>query len=202
MGRLIGEKGIFEALSAFARVSASRNCRLVIAGDGPATGELDARIGGLGLEQKVTLTGFLEGDALQSAYDAADLFLLPSYREGFPTAISEAMAAGLPVVTTRTRGMADRLVAEENALFVAPGDALGLAAGARTDPRRPRHAGPDVDGESGQGGRVCPDAVAKQVSRDARRAGRAQRHMVRAGRERADADRRPAGTGFSSPRLP
>lgn len=162
VGRLIGEKGIFEALSAFARVSASRNCRLVIAGDGPATGELDARIGGLGLEQKVTLTGFLEGDALQSAYDAADLFLLPSYREGFPTAISEAMAAGLPVVTTRTRGMADRLVAEENALFVAPGDALGLAAALERILDDPDMRARMSTANLAKVAEFAPDAVAKQ----------------------------------------
>ena len=196
------EKGIFEALSAFARVSASRNCRLVIAGDGPATGELDARIGGLGLEQKVTLTGFLEGDALQSAYDAADLFLLPSYREGFPTAISEAMAAGLPVVTTRTRGMADRLVAEENALFVAPGDALGLAAALERILDDPDMRARMSTANLAKVAEFAPDAVAKQYLATLDGLVGRSDTWSRAGRERADADRRPTGTGLTRPRSP
>lgn len=128
VGRLIDDKGIFELLAAFAQVIQRHDCRLVIVGDGPASGALLARVGELGLDGKVTLTGFLAGDPLLDAYRDADLFVFPSYREGFPTAVTEAMAAGLPIVTTRTRGMADHLKEEENALLVSPRDAEGLAA--------------------------------------------------------------------------
>jgi glycosyltransferase involved in cell wall biosynthesis len=128
VGRLIEEKGIFETLSAFAMLTQHRAARLVIAGDGPSAAEVARRVEHLGIQEKVTLTGFLSGKSLQDAYRAADVFVFPSYREGFPTAITEALAAGLPVVTTRTRGMADHLVEGKNALFVSPRDSSGLAA--------------------------------------------------------------------------
>ncbi len=128
VGRLIKEKGIFETLSAFAALSRHTDSRMVIVGDGPQAGAIAQRVAELGLSEKVRLEGFLEGEPLRQAYRAADVFVFPSYREGFPTAITEAMASGLPVVTTRTRGMADRLVEAENALFVEPGDPVGLTA--------------------------------------------------------------------------
>lgn len=126
VGRLIKEKGIFELLSAFAKITEKHECRLIIAGDGPNGPEVARRVNELGLQGRVTLAGFLAGKPLIDTYRAADLFVFPSYREGFPTAITEALAAGLPVVTTRTRGMADHLVEERNALFVSPRDTEGL----------------------------------------------------------------------------
>jgi glycosyltransferase involved in cell wall biosynthesis len=120
VGRLIREKGIYETLTAFAEVSRQRDCHLVIVGNGPEEDEVGRRVAMLGLKEKVTLAGFLEGKSLHDAYRAADVFVFPSYREGFPTAITEAMSAALPVVTTQTRGMADHLVGDTNALFVPP----------------------------------------------------------------------------------
>src|SRR5581483_8323090 len=128
VGRLIREKGIVETVDAFAALSRQHDCRLVIVGDGPMVQEVEQRIAQQGLEDRVTLAGFLEGPPLHAAYRAADVFVFPSYREGFPTAVTEAMAAGLPVVTTQLRGMADHLVPETNALFVEPGDTAGLTA--------------------------------------------------------------------------
>jgi glycosyltransferase involved in cell wall biosynthesis/SAM-dependent methyltransferase len=126
VGRLLAEKGIFDLLSAFARISRALDCRLVIAGDGPCAGEVAERVAELGLESTVTVAGYLTGEPLSDAYRAADVFVFPSYWEGFPTVIAEALAAGLPIVTTPIRGMAEHLGAEENALFVAPGDVDGL----------------------------------------------------------------------------
>ncbi|HEY3727761.1 MAG TPA: glycosyltransferase family 4 protein [Solirubrobacteraceae bacterium] len=126
VARLIKEKGIFETLAAFASVAEQRECTLVIVGDGPDAAEVASRVNELGLDGKVTLTGFLSGQPLLDAYRAADAFVFPSYREGFPTAITEALYAGLPIVTTRTRGMADHLAEGQNALFVAPRDSGAL----------------------------------------------------------------------------
>jgi glycosyltransferase involved in cell wall biosynthesis len=126
VGRMIKEKGIFETLTAFASLSERHDCRMVMVGDGPQVDAVAQVADDLGLRDRLTLEGVLEGARLHQAYLAADLFVFPSYREGFPTAVTEAMAVGLPVVTTRTRGMADHLVDERNALLVSPGDAQGL----------------------------------------------------------------------------
>lgn len=119
--RLMAEKGVLDTVEAFALVRGRRPCRLLVAGDGPAQAELISRAEALGVADDVTLAGHMSGADLLGAYREADVFLLPTYwPEGFPTAITEAMSAGLPVVTTRLRGMADHLKEEENALFVPP----------------------------------------------------------------------------------
>lgn len=128
VGRVIKEKGIFELLEALAGILDRRDCRLLVAGDGPDAKQFSERVSQLALDQKVMLHGFLEGERLRDVYRSADVFVLPSYREGFPTAITEALSVGLPIVTTKTRGMADHLSDGENALLVAPRDPNGLAA--------------------------------------------------------------------------
>jgi glycosyltransferase involved in cell wall biosynthesis len=132
VGRLIAEKGVLDTVDAFAIVRAERPCSLLIAGSGPAQSAVAERIAALGLESDVTLLGQVSGDELLTAYRDADIFVLPTYwAEGFPTAITEAMSHGLPVVTTPLRGMADHLRDGENALFVRPRAPDELAAAIR-----------------------------------------------------------------------
>lgn len=120
VGRLIEQKGAIDALEGFAIVRARRPCRLVMAGSGALRDALRSRADALGIRDDLVLRGQVDANALRSLYSEADMFLLPTYFEGFPTAMTEAMDAGLPVITTCLRGMADQLVAERNALFVAP----------------------------------------------------------------------------------
>lgn len=128
VGRLIREKGLFELLDAFATLRSRRVCHLTIAGEGPESGALLRRAASLGIEQDVTFTGHLLESDVHGLYRAADVLVLPSYSEGLPTVLLEAMSEGLPIVTTRIRGAADHLVEGENALFVPPRDADALAA--------------------------------------------------------------------------
>ncbi len=75
---------------------------------------------------------------------AADILAVPSYSEGFPVAIVEAMAAGLPMICTRAGAIADVLTQDENAVFVEPGDREGLARALESlmnDPARRRAMG-------------------------------------------------------------
>lgn len=128
VGRLVAAKGIFDLVEALPRVLAHTPCHLLIAGSGEETEQVRATVARLGLAPYVTLAGYLQGEALRSAYRLADIFVLPTYHaEGFPTVLAEAMDAGLPIVTTRLRGAADYLREGENALFVAPRDPSGLA---------------------------------------------------------------------------
>lgn len=93
----------------------------------PATAEgLAALIGSLGLERRVRFAGELQDGALDDAYAASDLFVLPSYHEGYGMAFAEALARGLPVVATRAGAIPDTVPAECG-LLVAPGDEVALA---------------------------------------------------------------------------
>jgi glycosyltransferase involved in cell wall biosynthesis len=128
VSRLMRSKGVFELVSALPLIQQTTPCRLVLAGDGPERTHLAELISDLGLEGSVELRGYVEGPELTGLYREADVFALPTtHNEGFPTVLLEAMAAGLPIVTTRSRGQADHLVEGEHALFVPPRDHRALA---------------------------------------------------------------------------
>jgi glycosyltransferase involved in cell wall biosynthesis len=128
VGRLIEEKGIFDLIEALPHVLEQTECDLVIVGEGEEKAKLMERIRRLGIEDHVTLAGYLSGSELESTYHESTMLVLPSWSEGFPTVLAEAMDAGLPIVTTRIRGAADHLAAGEHALFVEPRDVKGLAS--------------------------------------------------------------------------
>lgn len=129
VARLIPDKGGADLVRALPHVQAEAPCRLRLVGAGPEENRLRALAVELGVETSVELPGYLEKGDLANAYNRAAVFALPtSHKEGFPLSILEAMAAGLPVVTTRSRGPADHLIEGRNALFVPAGDQSGLAA--------------------------------------------------------------------------
>jgi glycosyltransferase involved in cell wall biosynthesis len=128
VGRVIEQKGIFELIEAARLLARKHSFRLLIVGDGAAASECRGRVRELGLTEVVTCTGYLEGQQLVQAYRDADIFVLPSWwPEGFPTVLTEAMDAGLPIVTTDIRGAPDHLAEGVNALFVPPKDIGALA---------------------------------------------------------------------------
>jgi glycosyltransferase involved in cell wall biosynthesis len=119
VGRLIAAKGIYDLLDAMPVVLRRASVQLLVVGDGPERAALEGRARSLGIDSQVVFTGYLQGAELALAYQRADIFALPSFfAEGFPSSILEAMSAGLPVITTQIRGMADHLVEGVNALFV------------------------------------------------------------------------------------
>jgi glycosyltransferase involved in cell wall biosynthesis len=129
VGRLIEEKGVFDLVEAFSQILEQTQCDLVLVGAGEHEDRLRNRIRNLGLEDHVTMRGYLSGPALMDSYQASTIFVLPSYwAEGFPTVLAEAMDAALPIITTPIRGAADHLLTGENALFVEPRDRNGLAS--------------------------------------------------------------------------
>lgn len=97
----------------------------------PATAEkLTALIASLGLDRRVRFAGELQDGALDDAYAASDLFVLPSHHEGYGMAFAEALARGLPVVATRAGAIPDTVPAECG-LLVPPGDEVALAEALR-----------------------------------------------------------------------
>lgn len=81
----------------------------------------------LGLEERITLVGELAGDALSNVYADADLFVLPSLHEGYGMVLVEALARGLPIIST-TAGAIPDVVPSDAGILVAPGDSGALAA--------------------------------------------------------------------------
>jgi glycosyltransferase involved in cell wall biosynthesis len=127
--RLLREKGILDTIEAFAMLRDRVPAHLLVAGEGSAAADAEHLVRERGLDRHVTFVGRLPPDRLQAAYRRADVFVLPTYAtEGFPTAVTEAMSAGLPVVTSKVRGNADHLVDGTNALFVPPREPRAIAA--------------------------------------------------------------------------
>jgi len=99
MGRLTGQKGLDLLIEAFARIADRHpNWTLRIAGDGEERGNLACLAESLGLTQRVDFCGWV--DEPVAFLQEADLFVLSSRYEGFPNALLEAMACGLPVIST------------------------------------------------------------------------------------------------------
>lgn len=108
-----------------------RNWRLTCAGSvrrDPATVErLRKGVRAAGLEDRVLLVGELDETKLAACYDDADVFVLPTFYEGYGMAVAEALARALPVISTATGAIPD-LVADGAGLLVRPGDSEALAA--------------------------------------------------------------------------
>jgi glycosyltransferase involved in cell wall biosynthesis len=131
VGNLLKTKGIHELFEAFASLAKERaDVDLVVIGDGPETPWLSRQIRAAGLEGRVQLKGRIAHDALNPWFNAADLLCLPSYGEGLPNVVLEAMTCGIPVVATRVGGIPE-IVTEETGELVAPCSSDALAGGIR-----------------------------------------------------------------------
>jgi glycosyltransferase involved in cell wall biosynthesis len=121
-------KGHGDLIAALAAVP-SRNWRLTCAGSltrhAPTVARVRATIQESGLDDRVVLAGELDADALEACYDRSDLFVLATLRETYGMAVAEALAHGLPVVSTET-GAIPELVGSEAGLLVPPGNVAAL----------------------------------------------------------------------------
>lgn len=130
LSRLDAKKGLDLLLSAFAEVKPRHpRAMLVIAGDGEPLfkRQLHAQMTALGLDHDVVWPGFLSGAQKLSALAAARLFVLPSHSENFGIVLVEAMAAGLPCLTTDGVALAED-IRECDAGIIVPAETKPLAA--------------------------------------------------------------------------
>lgn len=128
VGRLAPQKAFDLLIEAFARVHARHpDWILRIVGEGEARPALEALAGRLGVADRVQLPGVIE--AIQKEYQSAGVFVLSSRYEGFPNAMAEAMAAGLPVVAFDCPGsVAEMMQPGRDGLLLPAGDTDALAA--------------------------------------------------------------------------
>jgi glycosyltransferase involved in cell wall biosynthesis len=130
LGRIGQRKGSFDLLQAFAALPANlrKRARLVFAGDGDV-GKL--RMQAREWSDSVEVHSWVSGDRLSALLAASDVFVLPSYQEGVPMALLEAMAFGLPVITTRVGGIPDVVTDRCEGYLVSPGDTGALQSAMR-----------------------------------------------------------------------
>lgn len=99
LGRFVEEKGFDLLIRAFSRVK-YKDYRLVIAGDSDHETAYSRRLKALARDNDVVLTGFVKGEKLRQLFSHARLFVLPSYHEGLPISLLEAMSYRLPVIVS------------------------------------------------------------------------------------------------------
>ena len=128
LGRLHENKGIFDLVHAIPRVlERVPAAKFTLAGDGDLHGVArQAEL--LGVRHALNLPGWVDGAAKDALLASADLLVLPSHYEAFSLSILEAMAAGVPVVSTAVGGVPDVLENGACGVLVAPHDVKALAA--------------------------------------------------------------------------
>jgi glycosyltransferase involved in cell wall biosynthesis len=127
LGKMCRDKGNYDLLGALMLLLPQYpGLRLVCAGDGEAAGVM-ARAAELGIAHAVETPGWVAGEAKARLFTAADVFVLPSYFEGMPMSILEAMAYGVPVVATPVGGIPETITDGEEGLLISPGDIPALA---------------------------------------------------------------------------
>ncbi len=126
VGRLVEQKSPEVLLTAFQILSVqmSRNARLVIVGEGPLRHRMEVLAGELGISERVTWVGGLDGSLAMKTFD---IFAITSRYEGFPYVVLEAMSAALPVVATRVGGTSEAILDGENGFLTPIGDAQAMA---------------------------------------------------------------------------
>jgi teichuronic acid biosynthesis glycosyltransferase TuaC len=129
VGRFLATKGLRELLQAFENLAAKdTSVRLVLIGDGVMREELQARVAASNSRAGILMPGPMQPDAIAEWVGAADLLCLPSYSEGYPNAVLEALASGRPVVASDVGGIPE-MVNGHNGRLVPARDVTALQLG-------------------------------------------------------------------------
>jgi len=121
-----GHAGLVRALAASRDREWTLTCVGTTSRQPAVVDELRRLVAGEGLADRITLAGEVDGSVLDEYFARADLFVLDTQRETYGMAVAEALAHGLPVISTRT-GEITRLVGDDAGLLAAPGDEPGFA---------------------------------------------------------------------------
>lgn len=129
VGRLENSKGVKYLIETIPQLAEEiDDIKIIMVGDGRLRRELGGLAHDLGVEDNILFTGYLIGEELNTMYDVADVFVLPSLYEVFPLALLEAMAHGKPAVVTDIAGTRELVRDGHNGLLVEPGSSRKLAS--------------------------------------------------------------------------
>jgi colanic acid/amylovoran biosynthesis glycosyltransferase len=128
IGRLSAAKGVPILLQAIAAVAEQHpDLQLRIVGDGPDRRILEIQASQLGISDHLSFVGYQSQDAVCCYLQACDIFVLPSFAEGLPVVLMEAMATGIPVIATSIAAISELVEDGINGYLVPPGAVESLA---------------------------------------------------------------------------
>ncbi|MFQ5444607.1 MAG: glycosyltransferase family 4 protein [Nitrospinales bacterium] len=126
MGRLGQRKGAFDLLEAFGKaIKTVPDLQLILGGDGEVE-QIREMVSQKGLKNQVIVPGWISGEEKISTFKSCDIFVLPSFNEGLPGSILEAMAVGVPVISTPVGGIPEAVIENRNGFLINPGDVDSL----------------------------------------------------------------------------
>lgn len=139
VGRLSEQKGHLLLIEAAGQlVAEGLQFKLVLVGDGPLKPEIKARIGQLGIQEQVEITGWASNSEVQQHILASRALVLPSFAEGLPVVIMEALALGRPVISTYVAGIPELVQPGTCGWLTPPGSIEALTEAMRTALQMPK----------------------------------------------------------------
>jgi len=129
-GRLDSRKGVVDLISSAKFVCENYpEVKFILTGKGPNREYIQRRISNLNLKGNVTLVGYVSREEMLRLYQSSTMYVLPSYYEGLPTTLLEAMACGLPSIATNVDGSSEVISHGKNGLLVPPKCPKALSEG-------------------------------------------------------------------------
>jgi len=128
IGRLGERKGTYDLIKAFHNVSAlDETAKLILAGDGEIE-ECKILAKELHISDKIDFVGWINYQEKKQLLNSAKIFVLPSYNEGFPLSILEAMSTRLPIISTNIGGIPEEIEDKVSGFLITPGDIDALSS--------------------------------------------------------------------------
>jgi glycosyltransferase involved in cell wall biosynthesis len=130
VGAIQQRKGVLELVKAFARVTCSDTVLHLVGNvskEQAYTNRVKEAVRAAGLENRVHFHGRMGDSDLHKMYQQADIFLFPSFHEGYGIVVVEAMQHGLPVIVSNVAALPELVQDGINGLLVSPGDVTGIA---------------------------------------------------------------------------
>jgi len=119
-------KGIYDLLQAFSKVAASFPKATLVLTGGDSFIEVKSKWESMKLSDRIDFLGWIDDADLPNLYSTCDVLILPSYNEGLPYVIIEALSSGLPIVASDVGGIAEVVTNAENGFIIQPGDLQSL----------------------------------------------------------------------------